>query len=189
MMQMAVLYHVQERNAEARKILEEIIRDCSEKEPVEIARRHLSEYLKIGQDAPGFAEKDIEGNETSLEKLRGKVVVIYFFDPATASALAESTFLKKARGGSRPGGPRGGPADPRRLHRHRPEGHGGLQDDGARDWRLLYDGRGIDGRFARLYDVRGLPSLVVIDRKGKTRYYNIAGRDFRNSVARLIEEK
>jgi len=66
MMQLAIVYHVQEKNAEARRTLEEIIRDCPDKEPVEIARRHLNEYLKLGQDAPGFAEKDIEGRDTSL---------------------------------------------------------------------------------------------------------------------------
>jgi hypothetical protein len=29
----------------------------------------------------------------------------------------------------------------------------------------------------------------VIDRKGRNRFYNIAGRDFRNAIAKLIEEK
>jgi TolA-binding protein/peroxiredoxin len=189
MMQMAIICHVQEKNGEARKILEEIIRDCPEKEPVEIARRHLTEYLKIGQDAPGFAEKDIEGNETSLEKLRGRVVVLYFFDPATASAVAETSFLKKAKEEAA----KAGRADDLQIvgvSIGTDRKDMALYKSMARaDWHLIHDGRGIDGRFARLYDVRGLPSLTVIDRKGKTRFYNIAGRDFRNSIAKLIEEK
>jgi len=48
---------------------------------------------------------------------------------------------------------------------------------------------GVDGRTARAFDVRGLPALTLIDRKGKIRFYNIAGRDFRNAVAKLLQEK
>ncbi|HLY75016.1 MAG TPA: tetratricopeptide repeat protein, partial [Planctomycetota bacterium] len=97
MMQLAVVLHVQEKNAEAKKTLEEIIKECPDREPVEIARRHLAEYLKVGQDAPIFADKDIEGRDTSVDKLRGKVVVIYFFDPAAQAAYPEAIFLRRAR--------------------------------------------------------------------------------------------
>jgi TolA-binding protein/peroxiredoxin len=188
MMQLAVLYHVQEKNSDAKRTLEEIIRDCPDKEPVEIARRHLGEYLKLGQDAPGFAEKDIEGRDTSLEKMRGKVVVVYFFDPVS-SAVTEGQFLKRAREEAAKAG-RGDELqivgvsignDRKEIALYRAQVRA--------DWALFHDGRGIDGKFARLYDVRGLPSLTVIDRKGKIRFYNIAGRDFRNSVAKLLEEK
>jgi len=189
MMQLAVLYHVQEKNAEARRTLEDIIRDCPDKEPVEVARRHLVEYLKVGRDAPGFAEKDLEGREAALDKLRGKVVVVYFFDPGLNTAMSEAAFLRKAREEAA----KTGRSDDLQIvgvciGTERKDV--GIYKAEARvDWNLVFDGRGIDGKFARLYDVRGLPSLTVIDRKGKIRFYNIAGRDFRNSVAKLLEEK
>jgi TolA-binding protein/peroxiredoxin len=188
MMQLAIVYHLQEKNADARRTLEEIIRDCPDKEPVEIARRHLGEYLKLGQDAPGFAEKDIEGRDASLEKMRGKVVVVYFFDPGS-SAVTEGQFLRRAREDA----VKAGKGDDLQIL--------GVSIGTERkeiaiyraqvraDWMLFHDGRGIDGKFARLYDVRALPSLTVIDRKGKIRFYNIAGRDFRNAIAKLLEEK
>jgi hypothetical protein len=31
--------------------------------------------------------------------------------------------------------------------------------------------------------------VTLIDRKGKIRFYNVAGRDFRNCVSKLLEEK
>jgi TolA-binding protein/peroxiredoxin len=188
MMQLAIVYHVQEKNADAKRTLEEIIRDCPDKEPVEIARRHLNEYLKLGQDAPGFADKDIEGRDTSLEKLRGKVVVVYFFEPA-ASTAGEGQFLKRAREEAAKAG-RGDDlqiigisigTDRKELAAYKAQVRA--------DWTLIHDGRGIDGKFARLFDIRALPSLVVIDRKGKLRFFNVAGRDFRNSIAKLLEEK
>jgi len=189
MMQLAVVYHVQEKHAEAKKTLEEIVSDCPDKEPVEIARRHLREYLKLGREAPGFAEKDIDGRDTSLEKLRGKVVAVYFFDPAGSSALAEAAFLKKAREEAA----RSGRAEELQIvgvSIGTDRKDMALYKAQARsDWNLFFDGRGIDGKFAQLYDVRGIPAMTLIDRKGRIRFYNIAGRDFRNCVAKLLEEK
>lgn len=189
LMQLAVVLHVQEKNAEAKKTLEEIIKDCPDREPVEIARRHLGEYLKCGQDAPPFADKDIEGRDTSVDKLRGKVVVIYFFDPAAQAAYPEAAFLRRAREDAVKAG-KGDDlqiigisigADRKEIPLYKA--------NAKADWILVHDGKGIDGKLPRLFDVRALPSLTVIDRKGKIRFYNIAGRDFRNSVAKLLEEK
>ncbi|HZE96006.1 MAG TPA: tetratricopeptide repeat protein [Planctomycetota bacterium] len=189
MMQLAIVLHVQERNAEARKTLEEIIRDCPEREPVEIARRHLAEYLKMGQDAPLFAEKDIEGRDTSTAGLRGKVVAVYFFEPAAQSASPEAGFLRRAREEAAAAGK----ADDLQIigvsiGEDRKE-MAMYKAQSKADWMLIHDGRGIDGKLARLFDVRALPSLTLIDRKGKARFYNIAGRDFRNAAAKLLEEK
>jgi TolA-binding protein/peroxiredoxin len=189
LMQLAVVYHVQEKNAEARKTLEEIIRDCPEREPVEIARRHLAEYLKIGQDAPGLAEKDAEGRDLSSDKLKGKVVVVYFFEPAAPNSQPEGDFIRRAREEAVAAGRAADleivgvsiGADRKEIAMYKAQVKA--------DWTLLFDGKGIDGRAARSFDVRGLPALSLIDRKGKLRFYNIAGRDFRNSIAKLLQEK
>lgn len=189
MMQLAIVLHVQEKNAEAKKTLEEIIRDCPDREPVAIARRHLGEYMKVGGDAPLFADKDIEGRDTEIAKLKGKVVVVYFFDPAAQAAAPEAAFLKKAKEDAAKAG-KGDDlqiigisigTDRKEIPLYKAQTKS--------DWSLIFDGKGIDGRFARLFDVRGLPALTVIDKQGKIRYYNIAGRDFRNAIAKLLEEK
>ena len=188
MMQLAIVYHLQEKNADAKRTLEEIIRDCPDKEPVEIARRHLTEYLKLGQDAPGFADKDIDGRDTSLEKMRGKVVVVYFFDPVAAT-VGEAQFLKRAREDAVKAG-RGDDLQIVGVSIGTDRKEMAIYKAQVRaDWSLIHDGRGIDGKFARLFDIRALPSLIVIDRKGKFRFFNVAGRDFQNSVAKLLEEK
>ena len=189
LMQLAAVYHVQEKNAEARATLEELIRDCPDREPVEIGRRHLTEYLKIGQDAPGFSEKDADGRDLSGEKLRGKVVVVYFFEPTAPTSQQEAENLRRAREEAAAAGKAADleiigvsiGADRKEVAMYKAQVKA--------DWALLFDGKGVDGRTARAFDVRGLPALTVIDRKGKTRFYNIAGRDFRNSVAKLLQEK
>jgi tetratricopeptide (TPR) repeat protein len=189
MMQLAVLLHVQEKNAEARKTLEELIAICPDREPVDIARRHLAEYLKCGKPVPLFEDKDIEGRDTSIQALRGKVVVIYFFDPAGQSASSEAAFLRRAREDAA----RAGKQDDLQIlgvsigvERKEVPMYKALCKV---DWTLLHDGKGVDGRLPRLFDVRSLPSLTVIDRQGVQRFFNIAGRDFRNGIAKLLEEK
>jgi outer membrane protein assembly factor BamD (BamD/ComL family)/peroxiredoxin len=183
-MQLALLHHVQEKHADARRTLEELIRECPEREPVEIARRHLTEYLRAGGDAPAFWEKDLAGNPASLEKLRGKPAVLYFFESAGPAAIAETGFLRRAREQLKGDVEILGfslDLDRREL--------GGFLEERKVDWPILFDGKGFDGKLARLYDVRGLPHLVVLDRKGKVRFFNVAGRDLRNVLARLLEEK
>ena len=185
MMQLAVVYHVQEKNLEARATLEDIIRNCPDREPVEIARRHLSAYVRVGQDAPAFAERDLKGAELSLEKQKGKLVVLYFFDSGLTTSMSEAAFLKRAKQACK--------ADELQLlgvsvNLDRRDVLLFLSEAQV-DWPVLFDGKGYDGKLARLYDVRLLPALTVIDRKGKVRFFNVAHRDLKNCLSKLLEEK
>jgi len=184
-MQLAVLRHVQEKGPESRSELEEIVRRCPDREVVEVARRHLSEYLKAGQEAPSFAERDLAGAEFSLEKPRGKVIVLYFFDSGLTTAVSEAAFLRGARQAFKPEDLQilgvSVNADRKDLLL--------FTTEAKVDWPVHFDGKGTEGRLARLYEVRTLPALWVIDRKGRLRFFNVAGRDLRNSIAKLLEEK
>jgi TolA-binding protein/peroxiredoxin len=184
-MQLAVLRHVQENNTEARAVLEELVRNCPDREAVEVARRHLAEYLKVGQDAAPFAERDLGGAEFSIEKQRGKVSVLYFFDSGLTTAVSEAAFLKRIRQSFTPGDVQvmgvSVNADRRELSL--------FLTEAQVDWPVHFDGKGYDGKLARLYEARILPALLVIDRKGKIRFFNVAGRDLRNCISKLLEEK
>lgn len=185
LMQLAIVYHVQERHPDARRTLEEIVRGTADRGTADIARRHLSEYLKVGQDAPGFEEKDAVGTEFSLARQRGKVVVLYFFDPGAPAAENEAGFLKRT-------------AEALKgkdlefmgvcvgLDRQEFQIYKGVLKI---EWPLFFDGKAFDGKIPRLYDVRALPALTVIDRKGKIRFFNLAGRDLRHALERLLGEK
>jgi peroxiredoxin len=180
-MQSAVLFHAQEKHAEARTLLEEVAAGCPDRDAAAAARRHLAAYLSLGKPAPAFAERDGDGREQSLEALRGKVVVIYFFDPALRTAVEEAVFLATLRG---EGLARIGVCvspDRRELPLFRSQFR--------IDWPLVWDPKGFDGRPARAFDVRGLPALWVVDRKGVLRFHNLQGPDLRQAVAKLLEEK
>jgi TolA-binding protein/peroxiredoxin len=184
-MQLAVLRHVQGQGPEARAALEEIIRSCPDREAVEVARRHLAQYLKVGQDAPPFAERDLTGGEFSLDRSKGKVVVLYFFDTGLTTAVSEAAFLKRVRKSFK--------ADDVQIlgvsvNAERRDLSWFLTEAKV-DWPIHFDGKGYEGRLARLYEVRMVPALSVIDRKGHLRFFNVAGRDLRNALAKLLEEK
>ena len=158
-------------------------------ETADVARKHLAEDVRLGTEAPLFTEKDAEAREVSLEKLRGRVVLLYFFDPALTPSVAEVQVLSRVRNEARKAG-RGEDlalagvclaSDRKDLALYKSQ-------FGA-DWTLFFDGRGPDGRLARLYNVTNPPALWVIDRQGRLRFHNLAGHDLRHAVKKLLEEK
>ncbi len=185
MLQLAIVRHLQERADDARRTLEQVIRECPHPPLVELARRHLTEYLNVGQPAPAARVKDQLEVEFSLEDHRGKVVVVYFFDPAVRDAEPEADFLRRAWEQYKD-------RDLRVLGvsigRARKDFEI-FRDVAKPGWTLFFDGKGLDGAIARLFNVRGLPWLVVADRKGKIRFFNVARRDLRNAVGKLLEEE
>lgn len=184
-LQLAIVRHLQERSDEARRTLEGVVRECPDNRLKETARRHLTEYLNIGQPAPAARVKDALESEFSLEEHRGKVVVVYFFDSSVRDAEPEAEFIRRAWEQFKD-------KDLRVLGvsigRARKD-YEIFRDVFKPGWPLFFDGKGLDGDIARLFNVRGLPWLLVIDRQGKIRFFNIARRDLRNAIGKLIEGK
>ncbi len=185
MLQLSILYHVQERHEEARRTLEQVIRECPNERSRDLARRHLTEYLSMGQPAPAGRVKDRLGQEFSLEDHRGKVIIVHFFDPAAPQAGEEAGHLLRAweqfkEEDLRLLGVSIG-ADRRAFEAYRSVSRPG--------WTLFLDGEGLDGAIARLFGVRGLPWTVAVDRKGKTRFFNLSGRDLRHAIGKLLAEE
>jgi peroxiredoxin len=183
-LQRAVVYHLQERNKEAEKVLFEVVRGCPDLSQVEFARNLGEKYGRVGQDAPAFLARDLNEDLISLDKERGRVVIVYFFDSTAPGASAEVLSLKRTMQALE-GKPvrvlgvslnlaRKPVVEFRELHKI--------------PWPIFFDGRGSEGNLARRYGVRGLPSLTVIDKRGKIRFFNTAGRDLENAVSKLLEE-
>jgi len=183
LLQAAVYRHARARNDEARRALDEVIQSCPDTETRDLARLHLSAYLKVGGELPAFAGKDTRGADAGVDALSGKVGVIYFFDSTFAPAVGELRALKKIREALPDVAILGVSMDLEKkdlaafMVQERP------------DWPVLHDGKGYDGAAARAYDVRRVPALWVVDRKGRLRYHNLAGADLRRAIAGLLQEK
>jgi len=185
MLQLAIVHHLQERNDDARRSLEQVIRECPDKRPVELARRHLTEYLNVGQAAPAAPAADQLGNTFSLREHAGKVAVVYFFDASAREAEAEVEFLRRAWDQFKK-------RDLRILGisvSHNRKDFEIFKDVLKLPWTLFHDGKGLDGPLARLFNVRGLPWLLVVDRQGKIRFFNVGRQDLRHALEKLLAEK
>lgn len=185
LLQLAVVYHLEEKNDEARKILSQVVSECSDRSLVAMARKELDLFAKAGSAPEPFRGTDLAGNTLSSDKANGQVVILYFFDAAAPAAAQEISFLQRIRktfegkalalwGVS--------------LNTDRQDALN-FKDLQRISWPILFDGRGYDGALARQFNVRGLPALIVLDKAGRMRYFNVAGKDLENVVARLLREQ
>lgn len=184
LLQLAVVYHLEEKNDQARRVLTQVVSECPDRSLVAMAHKQIDLYAKAGRAPEPFGATDLSGNGLSSDKARGQVLILYFFDAAAPAAGQEALFLQRIRktfegrslalwGVS--------------LNTDRQDALN-FRDLQKVSWPILFDGRGYDGALAREFDVRGLPALIVLDKTGKMRYFNIAGKDLENAVSRLLPE-
>jgi len=115
------------------------------------------------EKAPDFTLADIYGEEFSLSRFRGKVVLLDFFATWCEPCKQEIPELKRLK--SRFGGQLViisisiSPGDTDEVLREFAEQHG-------MDWLVARDTAGV----ADLYDVKALPTLVLVDKSGFIRF-------------------
>lgn len=178
--QLAVVYHLSGRQKEAQAVVEELILASKDEKQSEHLRRLLSGYLLVESEAPDF-EKD----GFTLKDEKGGVVVLYFFYSNSSLTEGELNFLKELHDKmkEKPVKLVGVSLDP--LERE--------FDTFKRltevPWTLVRDGNRFRGDIARKFNVKGLPHLIVVDKKGVIRFYNVSGRDLRLAVQTLLDEK
>jgi peroxiredoxin/predicted negative regulator of RcsB-dependent stress response len=183
-MQLAACHHVAEKNRKAREVLEEVAKGCPDTGLAGTARQYLREYALLGRTLPSKKETDQEGKTLHLGAHAGKVVILYFFTSRIPIAEGEADFLRRTR--ARFDGKDlvilGVCIDPEKKDFR------AFQVAQDISWPLYYDGNGLNGYLARLYAVHGIPSLRVLDRRGRVRFYNVSGRDLRLAVKKLVAE-
>jgi tetratricopeptide (TPR) repeat protein len=184
--QLALIYHLQERNREAREALTTIYKECKDPIRKKVAGHHLAGYLMIGEQPAPLGVKDVSGAPFSPELHRGKVVILHFFDLSDPQALRDFGILKRAL---KDAGDKGLQVlgvcvspDPRDTEVLRSKALGIT-------WPVHHDRLGFKGKAARHLDAQGLPFVLLLDRKGTLRFFNLSGRDLLRTTAKLLEEK
>jgi peroxiredoxin len=147
----------------------------------ELAKPELSELrrLTIGKRAPEVEGTDLDGRPMKLSDYRGKVVVLTFWWSDSFSTFPEHRKLVERMAG-------------------KPVAFIGVYGDddlaaGKADvekygmtWPSFWDKHG--GRIAKDWNVRGWPSIWVIDPKGVIRYREVRGSDLSEAVDKLLRE-
>ncbi len=138
---------------------------------------------RLTQALDAFDARDLGGARWTRRDLRGRVVLIDFWATWCASCLAELPALRRLR-----------------------ETHGSARFEilavnldvlARRDlvgwlrrndvtWPQIADGRGYGSPLAHAFDVRSLPSSLLLDRDGRITAVNLRGKALADAVDRLV---
>jgi thiol-disulfide isomerase/thioredoxin len=140
--------------------------------------------LAIGSTPIPFEVKGTSGEVLSLEKYKGKVVLIDFWATWCAPCRAEMPNVVKLYKKHHDSGFEiiGISLDRSReaLDRY-------VRDNGMR-WPQFFDGKFWENEIAMMYKVRAIPATFLIDRRGVLRYRSIRGKQLEEAVDKLVKE-
>ncbi len=132
-----------------------------------------------------FRGTDLEGNEVTLNAMEGKVVLVDFWATWCGPCIRELPHLKDA------------------YARYAEQGFeiiGVSLDDDDRDafleeledreipWPQIYDGKGWEAELAQRYRVKGIPTMILLDRRGKVVDLDVRGEALVERIGELVGE-
>ena len=132
-----------------------------------------------------FRGTDIEGNEVTLNAMAGKVVLVDFWATWCGPCIQELPHLKDA------------------YAKYAEQGFeiiGVSLDDDDRDafleeledreisWPQIYDGKGWEAELAQRYRVKGIPTMILLDRRGKVVDLDVRGEALVERIGELVDE-
>jgi len=141
--------------------------------------------LAIGGEPIPFEVKDLDGQLLSLEKLKGKVVLLDFWATWCGPCRQEMPNVKRVY---------------KKYNKSGFEIVGISLDSKLNDvksylkkndvkWVQHFDGKGWNNGVAQKYKVSSIPATYLIDRQGKIRYKALRGPALDRAVEQLIKEK
>lgn len=140
----------------------------------------VSHSEKIGKPAPDFQAVDLKGQELSLKKYRGQVVLLDFWATWCAPCRAEMPHLKKVYDKYK---------DQKfeiigiSLDRGQAVLDSYIEKQGM-TWPQFLD----NGTVTKMYNVTGIPATFLIDGEGIVRKVKLRGRALDEAVAELVKE-
>jgi thiol-disulfide isomerase/thioredoxin len=148
------------------------------------ARREVYElkHLTVGAVAPEIAGSDIDGQQMRLSDHRGKVVLLVFWASWCGPCMGDVPHENE-------------------LHAKfvdRPFAIVGVNTDGAQEiakgavqensirWRSFWDGE--EGPITADWNIRGWPTVYVLDQEGTIRFKHLRGEDLDEPLEQLVTE-
>jgi RNA polymerase sigma factor (sigma-70 family) len=150
----------------------------------EVAEARLDNWhnLAVGKPAPEIKGVDFDGKPLSLSDYRGKVVALIFWGtwcgPCMREIPREKALVERMKG--RPFAMLGVDADGNADYARK------LMEELGVTWPNWNDGEPGDGPIAKLYHVRGYPTIYVIDAEGKIQSKKAYGKQFEELVEELV---
>ncbi|MCX7803614.1 MAG: TlpA family protein disulfide reductase [Planctomycetota bacterium] len=152
----------------------------------EISKEVESAYrLRVGGTPFDIEEKDIDGKLFSLARLKGKVVLVDFWATWCPPCREEMPNVKKIYGDFHE---KGFEIVGVSLDKEEEKLRAYVKENGI-SWPQISDFKGWNNKTVQAFNVRSIPFMLVVDRKGIIRYRNVRGEELRQAVARLIAEE
>jgi thiol-disulfide isomerase/thioredoxin len=140
-------------------------------------------HLRVGQAAPEIEGEDLDGTGLKLSSYRGKVILLVFWaswcGPCMSAVPQEKSLVEHFKS--------------------RPFVMIGVNCDGSKtaatktvvehqiSWRSFWNGKeGPGGPIAVAWNVRGWPTVYVLDQQGVIRYKNVIGKQLDDSLEKLV---
>jgi peroxiredoxin len=118
--------------------------------------------LSVGQEAPGFTLQDLDGNQVTLEELKGRVVMLNFWSAACPPCRDEMPGMQKVFDDLKE---KGFTILAVNVNDHPETARDFLRQNGY-TFPVVKD----DGNVGALYEVAFIPKTFILDRDGVVRY-------------------
>ena len=179
------LERTEQKNPWLKSLYRELAVTHEELGNMELADMYFDKYdakrKMVGKPAPDFTVPDIEGNSFTLKDYHGKVVLLDFWATTCGPCIREMSNVKRI------------------YDSYKDRGFEviGISLDGDESdmqnflakcqlpWRQIFNGE--DGHLKKLFGIRGIPSLWLIDREGKVISYKSRGYKLRKLVDEAVK--
>jgi peroxiredoxin len=170
----------------ARQALQAAVDERPGADLTEAAQGKLYEitYLKVGQNAPQFTAKTMDGASVSLADYRGKVVLLDFWAADCSVCVKEIPLLKEAYLKYKD---KGMVIIGVSLDESLPPLQKMIELKGI-TWTQLFDGKGYDGALRKLFNVQGAPNYFILDREGRIAAKNVNGQKLNDALDELMKK-
>lgn len=144
--------------------------------------KELGGTIRLGMHAPDFHTEDFKGNPIRLSQFEGKIVIMNFWASWNDQCIQELSEIKQLY---------------RKLKGPDVQFIGISRDDQIEDlkgvvlqknieWPQIFEGMRYNGMMSKLYDVRKIPIIFVLDQQGRVQYIGNSKEKITQIVSTLI---
>ena len=144
--------------------------------------KELGGTMRLGMHAPDFHTEDFKGNPISLSQFEGKIVVMHFWATWNDRCLEKLPEIKQLYRKFK------GP-DVQFIGISRDDNLDDLQGivlQRNMEWPHIFEGMRYKGMMSKLYDVRNIPMIFVMDRQGRVQYIGSNNEKITQVITTLI---